>query len=312
VTPARVFFVCVGLLVSTAFSAQIATQTAGNRFYITSPGAALVGEGLASGLPTGAEAAGFEVVPPPGLRNVPNEAQATTAAWIDSNAWRFQRGLRKAHYSKLPPGSASLAAAEAFTFDVDAILNPEPAEVAEVGRMLRFLKAQPPLSLPAMANIGVVDDGSAAMAEVLNMLTRRNLLYRVVPRPDRQLDLTVQLGTRDFPKEAVANPSDFAARVREKLGDDRRLVRLYGTSSAIAHLTGDGRRARLNLLSYGRGRGGQQSVRVRVLGRYQPSRFAAYGAAADASLADVQNPGKATEFLLPTFSTIAIVDLQAR
>ena len=144
------------------------------------------------------------------------------------------------------------------------------------------------------------------------MLTRRNLLYRVVARPDRVLDVTVQVGTADFPKEATANPSDFAARVREKLGDDKRLVRLYGTSSAIAHLTGDRNRARLSLLSYGRGRGGQQAVRVRVLGRYQPSGLAAYGAPPDAKLMDVQNPGKATEFLLPTFSTIAIVDLEVR
>ena len=34
-----------------------------------------------------------------------------------------------------------------------------------------------------MANIGVVEDKSPALDEVLNMLTRRNLLYRVVPRP---------------------------------------------------------------------------------------------------------------------------------
>ena len=38
----------------------------------------------------------------------------------------------------------------------------------------------------AMANIGIVDDGSPAMEEVLNMLTRRNLLYRVVTAPDPQ------------------------------------------------------------------------------------------------------------------------------
>ena len=107
-----------------------------------------------------------------------------------------------------------------------------------------------------MANIGIVDDHSPAMDEVLNMLTRRNLLYRVVPARDRQLDITVQLGTKDFPKESADNPSDFAARVRAKLGDDRRLVRLYGATTIIAHLTGDGKHARLYLLNYG-GRGGR-------------------------------------------------------
>src|SRR5262249_15853028 len=156
----------------------------------------------------------------------------------------------KVNYDKLPAGSAPLAAAEAFTFGADAILNPEAADVQQLSRMLRFLKSieQPPL--PVMANIGVVDDKSSAMDEVLNMLRRRNLLYGVGGGRGRKLDGNVQLGTKDFPRESAQNPSDFAARVREKLDDDRRLVRLYGTSTIIAHLTGDGNRARLYLLNY--------------------------------------------------------------
>src|SRR2546421_424665 len=81
------------------------------------------------------------------------------------------------------------AAAEAFTFNVDAILDPDPADLPELARFLQFLKSQNREPMPAMANIGVVDDKSPAMGEVLNMLTRRNLLYRVVPAPDRKLDL---------------------------------------------------------------------------------------------------------------------------
>ena len=137
-----------------------------------------------------------------------NEAQATTAPWIESNAlavpaWPPKGPLREAA-RRVP---RRFAAAEAFTFGVDAILNPEPADVPELGKMLRFLKTQPQPSMPAMANIGVVDDESPAMDEVLNMLTRRNLLYRVVPAPDRKLDLTVQLGSKDFPKEAQRTPA---------------------------------------------------------------------------------------------------------
>jgi hypothetical protein len=298
----------------TTVSAQTSRVPEQARLYVTDVAPAIVSEGLAMPAPTRADASGFQIVPSPGIRNVQNVAQATTAPWIDSNAWRFQRGLTKANYAKLSPGFAGLAAAEAFAFDVEAILNPEPGDVPELTSLLRFLKGQTRPPLPALVNIGIVDDRSPAMDEVLNMLSRRNLLYRVVPAPDRKLDLTVQVGTADFPREVTANPSDFAARVREKLGDDKRLVRLYGTSSVLARLTGDGRNARLFLLNFGRSRNqqNQQNVRVRVLGRYTPEKLAAYGAPPEAALADVQNPGRATEFLLPAFSTIAIVDLKGQ
>ncbi len=277
-----------------------------SRFYVTRVASALIREGLASPAPGGSEAAAFQQVPAPGVRFQPNQAQATISPWVDSTVWRFQRGVRKANYAKLPAGSAPLAAAEAFAFHVDAILNPDPADVQELGKMLAFLKAQEQPALPAMANIGVLDDGSSAMGEVLNMLTRRNLLYRVVTEPDPKLDLNVQLGTPDFPKESAANPSDFAARVREKLGDDKRLIRVYGTNTAIAYLTGDEKRARLVLLSYSRNRK-QEDVRIRILGHYRDPKLAGYGT--DALLRDVENFDTATEFSLPPFSTIAIVDL---
>jgi hypothetical protein len=254
------------------------------------------------------DAASFQSVPVPALRTRQNEAQATTAPWIDSNAWRYQRGLRKAKYETLPAGSASLAAAEAFAFGADAILYPNAADREELGRMLAFLKAQDQPPMPALANIGVVDEKSPAMDEILNMLTRRNLLYRVVSAPDRKLDVNVQLGTKDIPRESAANPSDFAARVRAKLTDDKRLVRLYGGTSTIARLTGDGKRVRLFLLTYGRGRS-QQGLRIRVLGKWRPVNFAGFGAAEGAALTDVENPGSATEFSVPAHNVIAIIDL---
>jgi len=296
-----------------------------SRIYVTSAASSLVDQGLAAAPPAGADAGGFQEVPAPAVRMQANESQATTAPWIDSNAWRFQRGMAKANYSKLPAGSAPLAAAEAFTFSVDAILNPDLADVPELGKMLGFLKtaARPPM--PALANIGIVDDHSPGMEEVLNMLTRRNLLYRVVSAPDRRLDLNVQLGTKDFPRESAGNPSDFAAVVRAKLGDDKRLVRLYGTSAMIARLTGEGKHARLYLLSYsrggrgqggGQGRGGgggqQSSIRVRLLGRYQPTQLLAYGIGSDAKLMDIENPGNSTEFSVPVFNTLAVIDLEAK
>ena len=283
--------------------------------YVTSAGATLVEQGLARPAPAGAEAATFEAVPHPRIRSVPTVARATNVPWVDSNGWRFQRGIRKANYATLPAGSAPLAAAEAFAYNVDAILNPDPADVEELAKMLRFLKANDQPPLPAMANIGVVDDRSSVMSEVLNMLTRRNLLYRVVSAPDPALGFTVQLGTPDFPSDAATNPVEFAARVRAKLGDENRLVRLYGTGTVIARLAGDGRRVRLYLLDFNRSRRRQpddlQAIRVRLLGLYQPAKFAAYGAAPDAALIDLRHVGNTTEFSVPTFNTIAIVDLDA-
>ena len=301
-------FVCTAAL---ALSLFCSPATAQSRFYVTATAASLINEGLAVQAPAGPEAAAFQQVPAPSVRTQANEAQATSTPFIESNGWRFERGIRKANYAKLPPGSALLAAAESFVFGVDAILNPDPADVAELGKLLRFLQSQNRPSMPVMANIGVIDDKSPAMDEVLNMLTRRNLLYRVVAAPDRTLDLTVQLGAKDFPREATRNPSDFAARVREKLSDDKRLVRLYGTSATIAHLTGDGTRARLFLLTYGRGRS-QQALRIRVLGNYMPSNFAGFGAAEGAKLTDIENPSGGTEFSVPSFNICAVIDLEAK
>ena len=116
------FQTAAAALACIAFSAPV---DQGAQFYLTSTASSLVNEGLASQAPTGSEAAAFQPVPNPGIRFQPNEAQATTAPWIESNGWRFQRGLQKANYTKLPAGSAPLAAAEAFTFHANAILNPE-------------------------------------------------------------------------------------------------------------------------------------------------------------------------------------------
>ncbi|HEU4893451.1 MAG TPA: hypothetical protein VFT47_17975 [Vicinamibacterales bacterium] len=284
------------------------------RLYLTAAASRLVEEGLAAAAPTGPDAASYREIPSPGVRYLPNVARATNIPWIDSNGWRFARGMRKVSYAKVPAGSASLAAAEAFAFNVDAIINPDPKDLEDLGKMLRFLKANEQAPLPDLVNIGVVDNPSPLFDEVLNLLTRRNLLYKVVPAPDRTLDLNVQLGTPDFPAEAAANPYEFAARVRAKLGDDKRLVRLYGTSTVIARLTGDKSRARLYLLSFSSRRqqdAGAQGIRVRLLGRYQSAKLAAYGGNPEAKVGDVRHPGTTTEFWVPDFNTLAIVDLEA-
>jgi hypothetical protein len=309
-------FLLAGAAVAThgVLASAVGQSAVPSKLYLTAAASSLVEQGLAAAAPTGPDAVSYREIPSPGVRYLPNVARATNIPWIDSNGWRFARGMRKVSYAKVPAGSASLAAAEAFAFNVDAIINPDPKDLEDLGKMLRFLKANEQAPLPDLVNIGVVDNPSPLFDEVLNLLTRRNLLYKVVPAPDRTLDLNVQLGTPDFPAEAAANPYEFAARVRAKLGDDKRLVRLYGTSTVIARLTSDKSRARLYLLSFSSRRqqdAGAQGIRVRVQGRYQPAKFAAYGATPEAKVSDVRHPDTTTEFWVPDFNTLAIVDLEA-
>jgi hypothetical protein len=155
-----------------------------------------------------------------------------------------------------------------------------------------------------MANIGVIDDGSAETGELMNLLTRRNLLYRIVGAPDSKLDLNVRIA--DYPKTETGNPALVAQKIRAQLGDDKRLVRLYGSEVVIARLVGNGDRARLHLLNYsGRPVSG---LRVRVRGNWARQEARGYGEP-QLELRDVSADGDATEFTVPEMSTYVAVDL---
>lgn len=286
-------------------------------FAVTAAASALVTEGLAAAAPADPVAAGYEAVPPPGVRFVPTVARATNVPWIDSNWWRYRRGLTKASYAALPEGSAALAAAEAFAQDAEAVLDPHASDLDDLRAMLRFLAAHRRPALPPQANIGVVDNGGPELEEVLNMLTRRNLLFQPVQAPDPALDLNIRIGSPEFPEDVAFNPYEFAQLVRTKLGDDRRLVRLYGTSTVLAHLTSGGGRTRLFLLQFTRGRrtpvsDNAQAVQVRLRGLHQPTGFAGYQSLPGAALSDLRHVDGATEFWVPDFAILAIVDLEAR
>jgi hypothetical protein len=232
--------------------------------------------------------------------------------WIDANGWRFLRGIRKALYEKVPAGRAALAAAEAWAYAVEALV-----ETADPGRepfeaMVAFLKTAGS-SAPAAtrANVAIVDTGSEAIAEVLNLLGRRNLLYKVVRAPDPSVALNIRLGSREWPEKLAADPNDFAARVREKITDDKRLVRLFGNGSynVLVHLTGDRTRSRLHLLNYGERPA--RDLRVRVLGAYRAARLLD---SRDSSLTatDQLVAGGATEFTVPSLAVYSICDLSDR
>jgi hypothetical protein len=160
-----------------------------------------------------------------------------------------------------------------------------------------------------VADLGVVDDGSEAVGEVLKLLSRRNLLYRPVTSPSPQFKVNVKVGTPEFPAaEAADDPSEFALKIRRQVGDANRSLRLFGSEAVIARLTGDGRRARLHLLNYG-GRD-LEGLRVRVRGRYANVEAQVAGAGRVA-VVDQADTGDATEFTLPRLPVYGVLDLTA-
>jgi hypothetical protein len=244
----------------------------------------------------------------PGILVRPDRASATRSPWLDANGWQFRRAPADRYGYALPPGKAALAAAEAFAYGVDASLAIDPADLPELGRMQAFLAALPPSDLPEVADLGVVDDGGSILGEVLNLLTRRNLLFKLVPAPSPALPLTVQVGPGGYSLEEAADPSELALKVRRKLTDAKRSLRLFGSEAVIARLTGEGGRARLHLLNYG-GRE-IEALRVRLRGGYPTveARVAGLGVlpVTDHVVAD-----GATEFSLPKLPVYGVVDLAA-
>jgi hypothetical protein len=247
----------------------------------------------------------YQKVPPPGTQYRPNVATATAAPWVTTNAWRFARKISKPVLYEAPPKQAALCAVEAFAYGVDAVVRVEPADLPAFGAALAFLNTIQPRPLPVMANIGFLDDGSFQSGEYMNLMSRRNLLYRVVVAPDPALDLNVQPGSAEFPK--TANPGEFAASVRRRLTDARRLVRIYGSDVVLARLTGDGRRARLHLVNYsGRVVDG---LRVRVRGPWTRVDLHLFPVGASPA-ADLAAGEGAIEFSVGALPLYAVADLE--
>jgi hypothetical protein len=238
-----------------------------------------------------------------------NVASATSRPWIDANGWRFVRKpAGKFHYdlTGATRRNAALAIAEAFAYRADAVLKIDPAELAEAGKMMQFLRELPDKTLPPIADIGVIDDGSEAMGEVLNLLTRRNLLFALVPAASSQYRVNIKFGAKEYPASDAANPSDFAQKIRRQLGDENRGLRIYGSEVVIGRLTGGGGEARLHLLNYS---GSEiEALRVRVRGAYAGAEAVAFGFDR-APLRDLVVAEGATEFSVPHLGAYAVVAL---
>ena len=164
---------------------------------------------------------------------------------------------------------------------------------AAFARILAFLKTVPSADLSPVADFGVVDDGSSATGELMNLLTRMNLLYKIEKSPDRAFHLNVHPGNKD-------NPSALAHKIRADLGDENRSLRIYGSEVVIGRLLSGPNQARVFLLNYSYRP--IQGLRVRVRGAYSK-------AGPRDPVTDLSQEGPATEFTIPELRTFAIIDL---
>jgi len=256
---------------------------------------------------TEADLAKRETLPTPGITARAGLASPTRSPWIDANGWRFTRHPDTRFVYNLPAGKAALAAAEAFAYGADAVLKIDPADLGSLGAMLTFLEGLPAADLPAVADLAVVDDGSAITGEVMNLLARRNLLFQVLDGPLARFRINIMMGSPRYPREDAADPSAFALKIRRQLTDEERSLRVYGSEVVIARLTGDATRIRVHLLNYG-GRE-IEGLRIRLRGGYRNGQAYVAGAGR-LPLEDHVVAEGSTEFSVPRITTYAVIDLE--
>jgi hypothetical protein len=244
--------------------------------------------------------AGCKAAPAPQVDYRPNVARATSSPWVNSNGWRFTRDSKAQFCIDAPGKLSALAAAEAFAYGVNALIRTSGEGVAAFQRMLGFLRELPEVDLSPLANIGIVDDGSARTGELMNLLSRRNLLYRPVRSPDDQLQVNVTSAATD------PDPSKEAYAIRQKLGDEKRLLRLYGSEVVIGRLTGNNTQVRLHLVNYAQRP--VNGLRVRIAGRYTSPVLKVFNVP-DAKAIDFSSEAGGTEFTIDLMHEYAVVDL---
>jgi hypothetical protein len=237
-----------------------------------------------------------------------DQASASRAPWVNGNGWRFLRQPQGRFYYEVTGPQAALAAAEAFAWGANAWIKSDAAGLKPLGEMLALLAKAEPSDLPPVADFAFVDDGSATAGEVMNLMIRYNLLFRPVRAPDRNFKLNVRLGSKEYPLDQAKNPGGMAHIVRADLTDEKRSLRIYGTSVVVGRLLAAGGRARVHLINYDGASRRVNGMRVRVSGQFPKHQLAAAGSPEE-ELLDYEVLPDATEFTLPELKTYAVVDL---
>jgi hypothetical protein len=234
-------------------------------------------------------------MPSPGVDYLTNVASATRKPWINANGWRLDREPGRPVFYQVKGPAAALAAAEAFAHDCAASIISDAPGAAAFATMLTFLKSLPAGSSKTIPDLGALDDQSAATGEVLNLMARQNFQIRYLSSPDPSIPVIVD------PRGKLPTIMAFLQDVREKVPDKVRIVRLFGSDTVLARVTGDGQRARVHLINYGTKP--VEALRVRIAGHFERGEAIGY------KLEDYDAGKDATEFSLPSIAIYAVVDL---
>jgi hypothetical protein len=237
-----------------------------------------------------------------------DQASASRAPWLDSNGWQFLRRPQGRFYYDVKGAGSALAAAEAFSYGANALVGTDAAGLKPFAQMIEFLRGLGAEAMPAITDIGFIDDGSDVSGEVMNLMLRHNLLFQIVPSPDGRLKLNVRIGSKEYPAADAQDPGAMAQVIRSNLTDEKRSLRIYGSPVVVARLTGSGGHVRVQLLNYAGAARKVDGLRVRILGNYPKHQLAAAGSPGE-QLLDYTVDQAATEFTLPELKTFAVIDL---
>jgi hypothetical protein len=228
---------------------------------------------------------------------------------VNSNGWQFIRQPNATFYYDVKGDAAALAAAEAFCYGANAMVQTDASGLKAFAEMSKFLATLNSSQGAAVADIGFVDDGSPPSGEVMNLLVRDNLLFKIVRDQDPHVKVTVRIGSKEYPTEVAKNPDVLAHKIRANLTDVKRTIRIYGTSVVVARITEESGVLRLQLLNYGSVAGTRvDAFRIRVLGHYSKAQLHSFKGAGDQVSEYSQEPG-ATEFTVPELKVYAAIDL---